>query len=195
MPRLEQQLDHNSFVHVPRTGGTAMWEAVGRKGYPTGARGQHLQHITASRLRELQPWRFDDKIVIGVFRNPWPRLISLWSFLYHDSEDMTPANFRAWINGGMMNRWGKIPTLYEDEPGESPISLLSPQRVWLDDPALMIVHHDNIGNFTPAYDSGRKERHNGGWWEPNKDWYDGASRRKVMIVIEPDLDFQNERNL
>jgi hypothetical protein len=184
----------DSFVHVPRTGGTSIWRAIGRDGYPKGRRGTHLQHITASRLRELQPWRFTDGRVFGVFRNPWERLVSLWAFLYHGDVEMTPANFRAWIHGGMKNRYNQTPILYLDEPDETPIRVVSPQCTWLDDKSIDVIDYGMLENVSQKYAAGKKSRYNGGWWTRDKQWYDKESKQAAMCVVEPDLDFQNERN-
>lgn len=84
--------DDWAFVHVPRTGGTSIRNAL-------EARTEHpvRQHATAAELRRyLGQDGWDRRFTFGFVRNPWDRLVSLWA-RRAEPHTRTPKHFRAWL--------------------------------------------------------------------------------------------------
>src|ERR1700761_4694918 len=70
-----------AFVHVPRTGGTSIRAAL-RKEWPSivgaGSHSFTLLHQTAGVAQE-QTHDWGQYFSFAVVRNPWDRMISMWS--------------------------------------------------------------------------------------------------------------------
>lgn len=81
------------FIHIPKTGGTAITAALGLDGEPADGRERlygpdptpggrrYLHHLTARELRTEgwlpDPYRW---FTFAFIRNPWDRLVSSWAF-------------------------------------------------------------------------------------------------------------------
>jgi chondroitin 4-sulfotransferase 11 len=70
------QGDHVIFVHIQKTGGTAINRALGVEDSP------YEKHRSALELREIYgPTVWQDCFKFAFVRNPWDRLVSWWSMI------------------------------------------------------------------------------------------------------------------
>lgn len=94
-----------TFLHSPRTGGTAIADALGY-----GRRiEQHKPHWARKTL--VRPWT--------IVRNPFSRAVSICAFLYRErlrtSMICLPVEwFELWLAGGRKDQYGRDPILYVD---------------------------------------------------------------------------------
>ncbi len=102
--------DRFVFVHVPKTGGVSVTEALGGR-----TKGMAL-HLPLARIKA------GNRFTFGFMRNPWARLVSLHRFLMADGRATVP--FRPWLTDGAFN-------LDEDRDGDPPLQR-RPQMWWLD---------------------------------------------------------------
>ena len=108
-----------TFLHSPRTGGTAIAKALGY-----GDRGE--QHRPARYHRELdRPWT--------IVRNPYDRAVSLAAFLFRwrleqGQRELAPSEFWEWLANDRRDAAGRVPMLYQGLEHETPV--YAPQLVF-----------------------------------------------------------------
>ena len=117
-----------TFIHIPRTGGTAVGKALG---YPPN-REQHKPWWAYEKLD--RPWT--------IVRCPFDRAVSLCAFLLRiklrEREALTREEFEVWLHSGMPDSYGRIPILYPETL--YPMHVCAPQMAfWSLDGASMMA--------------------------------------------------------
>lgn len=76
------------FVHVPKTGGTSVKEALARYHDHDGlVRGSATKHLTVAQLRAGWPTvRLDELLTFAFVRDPFAYLVSFWCFKMQHPE-------------------------------------------------------------------------------------------------------------
>ena len=79
------------FIHVPRTGGRSISEAIGENPIAPN-------HYTLSDwINNLGEEVVTKKFVFSTVRNPWERAVSWYSFFTPKQEFQTPFQFNQWV--------------------------------------------------------------------------------------------------
>lgn len=174
-----------AFVHVPRTGGSSIRHALERIG---GVRGGLRKHVPAREIRRLYP----DIMMFGFVRNPWDRLVSLYSYLAQNERTSKlyggrlSGTFRAWLMADRMvdasqrGFWGDLPPPRQ------------PQSWWLDGcdeigrferlPAAFHKIMRKVGRRTVLHRSNRS--HHGDY----RQYYDDETRQAVAEWHAADIE-------
>lgn len=66
------------FVHIPKTGGASVERLLDR--HLDDSQGQGSRHDTLREILEMEP-ALTDYWIFGFVRNPWARMVSLWSMI------------------------------------------------------------------------------------------------------------------
>lgn len=91
------------FVHVPRTGGQSVREALGVA--------ECEIHLPAPEHRRRDP----HARLFTFVRNPWDRAVSIYAFFLR-GRTVEPDGFRRWVADGLPHPSGQAATLYAGEP-------------------------------------------------------------------------------
>ena len=96
------------FIHIPRTGGTALRAHYGWSSYQ-----QHKP--IAAHIVDGTDWV--DRDTFTIVRNPFDRLVSLCGFehrerLKRENRRLTAADFTAWLERDRRQPGGAVPILY-----------------------------------------------------------------------------------
>ena len=75
------------FVHIPRTGGHAVHDAMGGRS----------SHLSALQHRNILGHRYGECFVFSIVRNPWDHAVSWYTNM---SEGRTVQGFREWVQLG-----------------------------------------------------------------------------------------------
>jgi chondroitin 4-sulfotransferase 11 len=113
-----------AFVHINKTGGTSIEQALGLR----------FQHLTAMELRDqLGTRRWNEKFSFAFVRNPWDKVAS--HYRYRVKTDQTelgtrPVPFAQWV--GLA--YGENDPKYYDQP-----KMFMPQLDWICDPSGQVI--------------------------------------------------------
>lgn len=77
------------YVHIPKTGGVTVNDSLIKQGYIN-----KFGHQFASKIKEKIGNSFDNNIKFTVVRNPWDRLVSVYTFLTKGSEIHRPPEYQ-----------------------------------------------------------------------------------------------------
>jgi len=97
------------FVHIPKTGGHAVWEVVkANGGYRMKDERSHIRmHTSANALKQRLGPEYNQFKKVSLIRNPWERAVSLY-FGRNKLKKFSPEGFakymRQWRTLGKM-RW------------------------------------------------------------------------------------------
>jgi hypothetical protein len=97
------------FVHVPKTGGQSISKALGGK---TGAIPTHTPLFSIEK---------GDCFAFGFIRNPWDRMVSLYSFLCQKQFKNTDNFKKEKVRGAGFKRWLMEDEFYMKEDYQLPI--------------------------------------------------------------------------
>lgn len=107
-------IDHTHnfiFVHVPKTAGTSITEAL----LPLGGT-YETAHRPARGIHEGHPEEWENYFTFGVIRNPYARAVSWWRFLKKKAREKAEA-----YDPGSFDNW--VLNLDNDHPQEDPMAI------------------------------------------------------------------------
>ena len=187
-------LDHQRraiFIHIPKTGGTSIEQALGIYGGEDPFRlfGRQLQHLTAREIKQLwvNEHTYNSYFKFCFVRNPWDRLVSEHTFLV--SRNATSYSFKELCSPSVL-RSDKNPKYFYDH--------VRPQCDYIfDQTGTQIV--DFIGRFENITEdwfevcqkldikcdlpTSKKTKHTN-----YTDYYDAESRKWIETIYAEDIE-------
>lgn len=89
------------FVHIPKTGGTSIQEALIQIPGRSDLAAKHTKHETPSelnlRIGRQRAGEISDYFFFCFVRNPWDRFLSLFRFLHKLGRHPVPENFEDFV--------------------------------------------------------------------------------------------------
>lgn len=150
------------FVHIPKTGGISITDAIQSNDGPGGWMYKHpklnksvriVTHVYAKEIRTFMGESYNDFFTFGIVRNPWERLYSLYNFSCTKQQKRS-SEFKIWSQKEYKEKGFKW-FLLENElkaprvkliPVHTIVSQTTPQAEWLtDDNNNLIV--DFVGRY------------------------------------------------
>jgi len=137
------------FLHVPRTGGSSIQEALIAAAIPY----RHLEGIASRNLAHADPplLPLDRYWTFSVVRHPFDRLVSLAGYILrpptvtHDPEQLPIEVFEAFVRRGYTRADGTPYLLHEGTPREFDIT--TPQARCLDVPTDRLFRFEQLADF------------------------------------------------
>lgn len=152
----------SNFVHIPRTGGHTMFDALG--GPPDAC------HIKAKYM--------PGKFLFAVVRNPYDRAVALWEFKKFD------LSFSEWAKTRLENTdWW-----YYDTPHQ--FRFADPMHTFLNAPVKHVLRFENLSEEFNNMCVAEGEQNNLKWDEAVQDYkqyYDEETRKIVGTKYREDL--------
>jgi hypothetical protein len=84
----EYEETHSIFVHIPKTAGTSIGEAIYSR---------WVGHVPLGRFAAFNPGKFRTSFKFSFVRNPWDRLLSAFAHLKGGGEPLAPRE-EVWSN-------------------------------------------------------------------------------------------------
>jgi hypothetical protein len=125
------------FIHIPKTGGTSIKQALG----PLSPFGHKTAMLLQSSI-EKSVW--DSAFKFCIVRNPWDRMVSWFEFgrlNMRDRKNNYYKSFDAWVLDGMPHGWGTEWKLPEQE--NDPLNQLN---------FFMLYRQKSLVNFMGRYE-------------------------------------------
>src|SRR5688572_29465264 len=120
-----------AFVHINKTGGTSIEQALGLR----------FQHLTANELRDqLGVRHWNEKFSFAFVRNPWDKVASHYRYRVKTNQTelgVRPIPFAEWVRLA----YGENAPQYYDQP-----KMFMPQLDWICDPNGQVIVNF-IGRF------------------------------------------------
>jgi len=119
-----------AFVHINKTGGTSILEALGLP----------KEHLTAMEMRDSNRDEWEDMFTFSMVRNPWDKVVSHYHYrvITNQTELQTsPIPFQEWV----MRSYGEQDPFYYDNE-----RMFMPHLDWLRDTEGDIIV-DFVGRF------------------------------------------------
>jgi hypothetical protein len=171
------------FVHIARTGGTSIEEALmGRDWWKIDPDSKHL---SASQTRQLygdDVWQRYTKF--SVVRNPWDRLVSMWATGWWWSEQthldgQKPTSLQQFIATLRPHPHERYEALHYHQILDEPLDAILRFETLVDDFATLLARCASAPIALPHAE--RRER------APYRDYYDAQSRDLVMDLFARDI--------
>jgi len=124
-------IDHQRkllFIHIARTGGTSIETALVREDWwKIDPKTKHLSASQTHRYYGETAWR--DYTTFAIVRNPWDRLVSMWSIGYWYSPDthlkgVKPASFKDFLHTLKPHPAEIYNTLHQSEILDEPVDFI-----------------------------------------------------------------------